>query len=88
MMKGLECVAACLHVSCLCILGTFLTRSGIVSSVHAFAPIQHRQLVRGLSRDYHCGVLRGLFEESDYLRSEIQIDSIVFRVNRASYSTI
>ena len=33
----------------LCILGTLLTRSGVVSSVHAFRAILHRQLVRGLS---------------------------------------
>ena len=32
----------------LCILGTLLTRSGVVSSVHAFAQSEHRQLVRGV----------------------------------------
>ncbi len=34
----------------LCILGTMLTRSGVVSSVHAFAQSLDRQMVRGISR--------------------------------------
>ena len=48
----------------LCILGTSLTRSGVVSSVHAFAQSQHRQLVRGFSAASDRRVLCGLCEES------------------------
>ena len=39
----------------LCILGTFLTRSGIVQSVHAFARSRHRQVLRRLPGDRHRG---------------------------------
>ena len=64
----------------LCILGTMLTRSGVVSSVHAFARIVHRQLVRRLSRDHSRGLLLApAGKNRDYLRSDNQLDSLVSR---------
>ncbi|HEY2460461.1 MAG TPA: heme lyase CcmF/NrfE family subunit [Candidatus Acidoferrum sp.] len=63
----------------LCILGTLLTRSGVVSSVHAFA----RSSIGG----WFVGFLIVIFvvcfaayaKNSDYLKSENRLDSIVSR---------
>ena len=35
---------------CLTILGTFLTRSGVINSVHAFTAVRHRAIPAGLPR--------------------------------------
>ena len=48
----------------LCILGTLLTRSGVVSSVHAFAQSSIGELVRRVSGRDFAGLLRGVFQES------------------------
>ena len=37
----------------LCIFGTFLTRSGVVQSVHAFAQVPHRAILRRVPGDRH-----------------------------------
>lgn len=63
----------------LCIFGTFLTRSGIVSSVHAFA-----QSNIGLFFAVFLGIvvffsLTLLFLRLDYLKSENKLDSVVSR---------
>ena len=63
----------------LCIFGTFMTRSGIVSSVHAFAqsaigPYFVAFLGAGILL---CGWL--LLERLDYLKSNQQLDSLVSR---------
>jgi len=63
----------------LCIFGTFLTRSGVVSSVHAFAqssigPWFVAFIVLVLSV---CGW--AFLKNSDYLRSDNQLDSMVSR---------
>ena len=64
----------------LCILGTFLTRSGVVSSVHAFAQFQHWRLVcRILGVILLTVCLVAFFKNRDYLKSENQLDSIVSR---------
>jgi len=63
----------------LCIFGTFLTRSGIVSSVHAFA-----QSAIGPFFAVFLGIivffsLTLLFLRLDYLKSENKLDSVVSR---------
>ena len=63
----------------LCIFGTFLTRSGVVSSVHAFAqsPIG-TYFVAFLV--LHIGVVVYLIlDRLDYLKSESQLESVVSR---------
>ncbi|HEX9155877.1 MAG TPA: cytochrome c biogenesis protein CcsA, partial [Nitrospira sp.] len=63
----------------LCIFGTFLTRSGVVSSVHAFAQssigsyfVTFLALILAFS-------LTLLFDRLKYLKSENQLDSVVSR---------
>ena len=63
----------------LCILGTFLTRSGVVSSVHAFAQssigpwfVAFLALTLGVC-------LWAYLKNRDYLRSDNQLDSMVSR---------
>jgi cytochrome c-type biogenesis protein CcmF len=63
----------------LCIFGTMLTRSGIVSSVHAFAQSNIGIyfvvfLVIGIA-----GVIYLILDRLDYLRSEAQLESVVSR---------
>jgi len=63
----------------LCILGTFLTRSGVVSSVHAFAQ-------SSIGTWFVCFIslvilvcFTAYLKNRDYLKSENQLDSIVSR---------
>ena len=63
----------------LCIFGTFLTRSGVVSSVHAFAQssigtyfVVFMALILAFS-------LTLLFDRLKYLKSENQLDSVISR---------
>ncbi len=63
----------------LCILGTLLTRSGLVSSVHAFAQSNIGNWFVGF-----LGIVLGVcliayFKNRDYLKSENQLDSMVSR---------
>ncbi|OFW23161.1 MAG: cytochrome C biogenesis protein [Acidobacteria bacterium RIFCSPLOWO2_02_FULL_59_13] len=63
----------------LCIFGTFLTRSGVVSSVHAFAQSAIGPFFvtfLGISILF-CGWL--ILERLDYLKSHQQLDSLVSR---------
>src|SRR5499427_2041799 len=63
----------------LCILGTLLTRSGVVSSVHAFA----QSSIGNWFVAFLCIVLgvclAAYFKNRDYLKSENQLDSLVSR---------
>ena len=63
----------------LCIFGTFLTRSGVVSSVHAFAqsPIG-RYFVGFLSIGIAATVFL-IIERREFLKSESQLESVVSR---------
>jgi len=63
----------------LCILGTFLTRSGVVSSVHAFASSNIGAWFVGFLVVILGTCLTAYFKNSDYLKSENQLDSIVSR---------
>src|ERR1035441_6035555 len=63
----------------LCILGTFLTRSGIVQSVHAFASSNiGKYFVAFLALGIAATVFL-ILERLDYLKSEAQLESLVSR---------
>jgi len=63
----------------LCILGTFLTRSGVVSSVHAFAQSSIGNWFVGFLLIIITICLVAYFRNRDYLKSENQLDAIVSR---------
>jgi cytochrome c-type biogenesis protein CcmF len=63
----------------LCILGTTLTRSGIVSSVHAFAQSSIGNWFVGFLCVILVVCLAAYIKNRDYLKSENQLDSIVSR---------
>jgi len=63
----------------LCILGTFLTRSGVVQSVHAFARSEiGKYFVAFLALGIAATVYL-ILERLDYLKSEAQLESVVSR---------
>jgi cytochrome c-type biogenesis protein CcmF len=63
----------------LCILGTFLTRSGVVQSVHAFAESSiGRYFVAFLALGIAATIYL-ILERLDYLKSEAQLESVVSR---------
>ncbi len=63
----------------MCILGTFLTRSGVVSSVHAFAQSNLGNWFVGFIGIVLLVCLGAYLKNRDYLKSENQLDSIVSR---------
>ena len=63
----------------LCIVGTFLTRSGVVSSVHAFAQSSIGNWFVGFLAIILLVCFAAYFKNRDYLKSENQLDSIVSR---------
>ena len=63
----------------LCILGTFLTRAGIVSSVHAFAESSIGGWFVGFLAIVLVVCLAAWWKNRDYLRSDNQLDSLVSR---------
>jgi cytochrome c-type biogenesis protein CcmF len=63
----------------LCILGTFLTRSGVVSSVHAFAQSNIGSWFVGFILITLLVCFLAYVWNRDYLKSENQLDSIVSR---------
>jgi cytochrome c-type biogenesis protein CcmF len=63
----------------LCIMGTFLTRSGVVSSVHAFAQSNIGHWFVGFLVVIFLTCLVAYVKNRDYLTSENQLDSIVSR---------
>ena len=63
----------------LCITGTFLTRSGIVSSVHAFAQSSIGNWFLGFILLILLTCLAAYFKNRDYLKSENQLDAMVSR---------
>src|SRR5262250_3179752 len=63
----------------LCIMGTFLTRSGVVSSVHAFANSQIGPWFVGFICVTLVVCFVAYFKNRDYLASENQLDSMVSR---------
>jgi cytochrome c-type biogenesis protein CcmF len=63
----------------LCILGTFLTRSGVVSSVHAFAQSSIGPWFLGFILFAIAVCLWAFLKNRDYLRSDNQLDSMLSR---------
>ncbi len=63
----------------MCILGTFLTRSGVVSSVHAFAQSSIGTWFVGFMGIILLVCFGAYLKNRDYLASENQLDSIVSR---------
>jgi cytochrome c-type biogenesis protein CcmF len=63
----------------MCILGTFLTRSGVVSSVHAFAQSSIGNWFVGFMGIILLVCFGAYLKNRDYLKSENQLDSIVSR---------
>jgi cytochrome c-type biogenesis protein CcmF len=63
----------------LCILGTLLTRSGIVSSVHAFAQSSIGNWFFGFLTVIIIVCSAAYWKNRDYLRSDNQLDSLVSR---------
>ncbi len=63
----------------LCILGTMLTRSGVVSSVHAFAQSNIGPWFAGFLAAIAVVCVAAYLKNSDYLRSDNQLDSLVSR---------
>src|SRR6202049_2551903 len=63
----------------LCIVGTFLTRSGVVSSVHAFAQSSIGSWFVGFLIITFTVCLVAYLKNRDYLKSENQLDAIVSR---------
>jgi cytochrome c-type biogenesis protein CcmF len=63
----------------LCILGTFLTRSGVVSSVHAFAQSSIGTWFVAFICIILLVCLSAYLKNRDYLKSENQLDSVISR---------
>ena len=61
----------------LCIMGTFLTRSGVVSSVHAFANSQIGPWFVGFMAVVLLVCSGANLKNRDYLKSENRLDSMV-----------
>jgi cytochrome c-type biogenesis protein CcmF len=63
----------------LCILGTMLTRSGVVSSIHAFAQSSIGTWFSSFLGIVFVACLLAFWKNRDYLRSDNQLDSLVSR---------
>ncbi len=63
----------------LCIFGTFLTRSGVVSSVHAFAQSSLGAWFLGFLTIATCFTAWLILSRLDYLKSEAQLESVLSR---------
>lgn len=63
----------------LCIFGTFLTRSGVVASVHAFAQSPIGNYFVAFLAVGIAGVAYLILDRLDYLKSEQQLESVISR---------
>ncbi len=63
----------------LCIFGTFLTRSGVVSSVHAFAESPIGKYFVGFLAIGIAGTVYLILDRLEYLKSESELESVVSR---------
>ena len=63
----------------LCIFGTFLTRSGVVSSVHAFAQSSIGSYFVGFLAIGIAGIVYLILDRLEYLKSEAHLESVVSR---------
>lgn len=63
----------------LCIFGTFLTRSGVVSSVHAFAQSAIGRWFTVFLAILAAGVVYLILDRLDYLKTQARLESVVSR---------
>jgi cytochrome c-type biogenesis protein CcmF len=63
----------------LCILGTFLTRSGVVNSVHAFASGPIGKYFVGFMAIGIAATIYIILDRLEYLKSEAQLESVISR---------
>jgi cytochrome c-type biogenesis protein CcmF len=72
----------------LCIFGTFLTRSGVVSSVHAFAQSSIGAWFVGFLAIVIAGTLYLILDRLDYLKTEARLESVVSRESSFMFNNL
>ncbi len=72
----------------LCIFGTFLTRSGVVSSVHAFAEGNIGKYFVGFLSVIVAGTVYLILIRRKFLRSESQLESVVSRESSFMFNNL
>ena len=72
----------------LCIFGTFLTRSGVVSSVHAFAQSPIGTYFVTFLAIGIAGTIYLILDRLDYLRSEAHLESVVSRESSFMFNNL
>jgi cytochrome c-type biogenesis protein CcmF len=72
----------------LCIFGTFLTRSGVVSSVHAFAQSSIGHWFVGFLAVMIAGTVYLILDRLDYLKTEARLESVVSRESSFMFNNL
>ncbi len=72
----------------LCIFGTFLTRSGVVSSVHAFAQSSIGRYFVAFLAIGIAATLYLIFDRLEYLRPEARLESVVSRESSFMFNNL
>ena len=72
----------------LCIFGTFLTRSGVVSSVHAFAQSPIGSYFVGFLAIGIAATLYVILDRLNYLKSEARLESVVSRESSFMFNNL
>ncbi len=72
----------------LCIFGTFLTRSGIVSSVHAFAQSSIGRWFVGFLAIIIAATIYLILDRLDYLKTEARLESVISRESSFMFNNL
>jgi cytochrome c-type biogenesis protein CcmF len=72
----------------LCIFGTFLTRSGVVNSVHAFAQSSIGTWFVGFLVIMIAGTLYLILDRLDYLKTEARLESVISRESSFMFNNL
>ena len=72
----------------LCIFGTFLTRSGVVSSVHAFAQSQIGKWFVGFLAVGIAATIYLILDRLDYLKTEARLESVISRESSFMFNNL
>lgn len=72
----------------LCIFGTFLTRSGIVSSVHAFSQSSIGRWFVGFLAIVIAGTVYLILDRLDYLKTEARLESVLSRESSFMFNNL
>ncbi len=72
----------------LCIFGTFLTRSGIVSSVHAFAQSSIGRWFVGFLAIIIAATVYLILDRLDYLKTEARLESVISRESSFMFNNL